>query len=258
MSALLGDLLIGADGIHSKVRTFVLGDASPKQEFIGSVTVSGFTPRSSIKFPTDNFTFPAMIFTPVGLIMAVPVNPDGSKVAFGASEELPERDGRQGWADYEKSGEARQVAKKNYEEVTTEPIRSLIDNMNDGVRLWAPYSIPDLPTWHKGRICLLGDSAHALPPNGQGSAQALEDAGVLARLLASDQAVSMGHDKLFSRYEALRRPRVERVKAISKSGGAIKGKTGPWAWWAKQWAIWGFFTWNRSDPGYPVVCVRHR
>jgi 2-polyprenyl-6-methoxyphenol hydroxylase-like FAD-dependent oxidoreductase len=46
------------------------------------------------------------------------------------------------------------------------------------------YDLPPIPTWHQGRVALLGDAAHATTPNlGQGGAQAIEDAWVLAESL---------------------------------------------------------------------------
>jgi len=171
-------------------------------------------------------TIPAMMFTPVGLIMVVPVDPEGRTVTFGVSEALLERGGRQGWRDYELSGEAAAVARDHYKGTTTGLVRSLLDNMDEkNIRLWAPYSIPDLPTWHKGRVCLIGDAAHALPPNGQGSAQAFEDAALLGRLLGSEQATARGYEALLSHLEN-RRPRIVNVKKLSKVAGQIKAERG--------------------------------
>ncbi|XVU21923.1 FAD-dependent monooxygenase [Actinoplanes sp. CA-054009] len=67
------------------------------------------------------------------------------------------------------------------------------------------------PRWHSGRVVLIGDAAHPmLPFAAQGAVQAIEDAFVLARLLR--------HPDAFTRFEAARRPRVERVSAMSRGG----------------------------------------
>ncbi|HEU5099057.1 MAG TPA: FAD-dependent monooxygenase [Roseiflexaceae bacterium] len=63
------------------------------------------------------------------------------------------------------------------------------------------YDLRPLPAWHRGRVALLGDAAHATTPNlGQGGAQAIEDAYVLAECLARhpDPAAA------FAEYEQLR------------------------------------------------------
>ena len=223
----------------------MLGDAAPTPVFSGSCTVSGFLPRSSITTPHEPYSFPAALFTPIGIIMCIPIDPKGERVAFGVSEALEEKNGRQGWSEYEETGAAARVAKANYADMTTQPLRSIMDNFDEReTRLWAPYSIPDLPTWHTDRVCLIGDAAHALPPNGQGSAMAFEDAGVLVRLLGASE--SWGRDT-FEQFQTVRRKRVEYVKRISKGAGGAKGKTGPWMWWLKQWGIWAFFAWNRWE-----------
>jgi len=158
-----------------------------------------------------------MIFSPIGLIMVVPVDPHGKTLAWGISEQLEEK-GRDTWREYEVSGEAARDAESNYSNITSEPIGSLLDIVEDtDVRLWAPYSIPDLPSWHLGRVCLMGDAAHALPPNGQGSAQAFEDTAIMSRLLSSESTGSYGG--LFATFERLRRPRIEQVRELSKMGG---------------------------------------
>jgi salicylate hydroxylase len=80
---------------------------------------------------------------------------------------------------------------------------------------WALYDRNPLDRWTVGRISLLGDAAHAmLPFFGQGAAQAIEDAAVLAGCLrgvdlrAAPQALQ--------RYEAIRRPRASQVQVMSR------------------------------------------
>ena len=69
----------------------------------------------------------------------------------------------------------------------------------------------DLPSWHRGRMVLLGDAAHPmLPFVAQGAAQAIEDAEVLASVIH--------HPDAFARYEALRRPRVARFAEAARAG----------------------------------------
>ncbi|SEG79478.1 2-polyprenyl-6-methoxyphenol hydroxylase [Nonomuraea solani] len=76
------------------------------------------------------------------------------------------------------------------------------------------HDLPPVPVWHRGRALLTGDAAHATSPSaGQGASLAIEDAIVLARCLRD----SAGHAEAFARYEAERRPRVERVVAYSRT-----------------------------------------
>ena len=56
-----GDVVIGADGIHSKVREHVLGADAPTPTFDRLCIVYGFLPTSAAKLPHEHFTFPAFI-----------------------------------------------------------------------------------------------------------------------------------------------------------------------------------------------------
>jgi len=85
---------------------------------------------------------------------------------------------------------------------------------------WTPWvlSTVELDTWHKGSIGLIGDAAHAmLPFQAQGAAMAIEDAAVLAPLLAA----SPNADHAFTRFAALRQERVKRVQDVSRSNGKV-------------------------------------
>jgi FAD-dependent urate hydroxylase len=76
------------------------------------------------------------------------------------------------------------------------------------------YDLPPLATWHKGRVVLTGDAAHATSPSsGQGASQAIEDAIVLARCLRD----AADHGEAFERFESERRERVEKVVAYSRT-----------------------------------------
>lgn len=89
-----------------------------------------------------------------------------------------------------------------------QPIPSLISYSTNVLQLNV-YDIRSLPTWHRGRVVLIGDAAHAVSPNsGQGAPLALEDAMYLARLLR-DQP----YEAAFAQFERDRRPRAEKVVA---------------------------------------------
>ena len=73
---------------------------------------------------------------------------------------------------------------------------------------WNTYDFPTVPTWHRDRMIIIGDAAHATSPaSGQGASMAIEDAVELARCLRDAPSVS---DALEA-YERVRRPRVEAV-----------------------------------------------
>jgi 2-polyprenyl-6-methoxyphenol hydroxylase-like FAD-dependent oxidoreductase len=70
------------------------------------------------------------------------------------------------------------------------------------------FDFRPIPVWHQGRVVLLGDAAHATTPNlGQGGAQAIEDAYVLAESLARQAQPELA----FSEYERVRRAKAAMV-----------------------------------------------
>lgn len=75
-----------------------------------------------------------------------------------------------------------------------------------------------LPSYTAGRIVLLGDAAHAMPPNlGQGACQALEDAVALAAALSTEPTV----EAALARYDAERRPRSQAVARAARQAGRM-------------------------------------
>ncbi|MGH3350873.1 MAG: FAD-dependent monooxygenase [Nocardioides sp.] len=77
---------------------------------------------------------------------------------------------------------------------------------------WALFHRPPLTTWSRGRVTLLGDAAHLmLPHHGQGAAQAIEDAVVLAGCLAADE----DWHRARTAYEVRRRDRTRRIQVAS-------------------------------------------
>ncbi|NAS20328.1 NAD(P)-binding protein [Herbidospora sp. NEAU-GS84] len=86
-----------------------------------------------------------------------------------------------------------------------------------------------LATYTTGRICLLGDAAHGMPPDlGQGASQAFEDAAALVRHLES--ATPAEAAERLGRYDAERRPRANRLMAASSRQSRLTTRTGPAAW----------------------------
>ncbi|KAK3070884.1 hypothetical protein LTS18_014990 [Coniosporium uncinatum] len=101
-----------------------------------------------------------------------------------------------------------------------EPIRKMLQqtsNMNQ----WAMFDSPDAPTYCKGRVCLMGDAAHASTPHqGAGAGMAFEDAYVLSSLLGTVEDVDDLPD-VFKAYDQLRRPRTQRLVKTSREAGQL-------------------------------------
>lgn len=87
---------------------------------------------------------------------------------------------------------------------------------------WPTWHHPETSTYYKGRLCLLGDVAHASSPHqAAGAGQALEDAVVLAHLLALVKTPEE-LEPAFQVYDAIRRPRAQKVVTTSLASGMIK------------------------------------
>lgn len=79
----------------------------------------------------------------------------------------------------------------------------------------------DAPTYVKGHVCIMGDAAHAMTPwQGSGAATALEDAVILSTLLGEIRSPSELESALRV-YDAIRRPRSQRIAASSRATGRI-------------------------------------
>lgn len=86
-----------------------------------------------------------------------------------------------------------------------------------------------LPSFAAGRIALLGDAAHAMPPDlGQGASQAFEDAAALTRHLMGGEPADV--TQRLMRYDAERRPRANRIMRAASRQSRLTSQTGVTAW----------------------------
>jgi 2-polyprenyl-6-methoxyphenol hydroxylase-like FAD-dependent oxidoreductase len=83
-----------------------------------------------------------------------------------------------------------------------------------------------LPSFHRGRVALLGDAAHPMTPNlGQGACQALEDAVVISRLAVGAEPAAVA--EMLASYTAIRQPRTAGVVRWSRRAGTMATWTSP-------------------------------
>jgi salicylate hydroxylase len=104
-------------------------------------------------------------------------------------------------------------------------IQALISLTKPDLDRWAIFDLGDhpLPTYHKGRVCLSGDSAHATSPHhGAGAGAAIEDSAVLSELLA-DERVTMPEDleAVFATFDACRREVTQALVQSSRRCGDL-------------------------------------
>ncbi len=200
-----GDVLVGADGIHSTVRTQLLRADPPRY--------SGYTAWRGVASLRHDELPPGTALEAWGRGARFGVVPIGQrKVYWFAATNAPERQ-----ADPEGEWQAAVLSRfKGW----WEPVPALIPATPKGEILRNDvYDLRPLPFWNQGRITLLGDAAHATTPNlGQGAGMALEDAVVLAFSLRDARGdVARG----LRQYEQQRLGRTRRVTVLSRRIGRL-------------------------------------
>ncbi len=197
-----GDVLIGADGIHSTIRTQLYGIIKPA--YVGYTCWRGVAhiDRSGL----ERYVW-------------------GKGHQFGIA---PMSRGRAYWfaQKYAPEGEHDKAGGRKQELLDLfgdwhDPVPAVIEATSDSAILRNDvYELPHLKHWSEGRVTLLGDAAHAMTPNlGQGGCLAIEDALVLAECLSKEQDAAAA----LKQYEARRIERARNVARLAHfMGGAVQ------------------------------------
>jgi 2-polyprenyl-6-methoxyphenol hydroxylase-like FAD-dependent oxidoreductase len=214
-----GDLLIGADGIHSCVRALVLGDPQRYCGYVGwrgaaRLDVPGFPPGLSIWSYGRGAQF--------GLI---PIG--GGRVFWFGTASMPE-------AEIAQLGPHRQELSARFHDWHV-PIPDLLGVLDEAAVVRTPiYDRPPVSRWGTGRVTLLGDAAHATTPTlGQGACLAIESALVLAGYLGRGGTV----DTALRCYERDRQRRTARIIRQSWNMGRQIQWRHPLACWLRDRVI---------------------
>ncbi|KAJ7454655.1 hypothetical protein FB451DRAFT_1143984 [Mycena latifolia] len=256
------DLVIGADGVRSVVREAIFGQRydAKYEELTG---VGGFIPVASLSETFRN----SLRRDPVTMTF-------GAKGFFGYTPSSPDPTDLKTaqlmwWSTYEtRDPPPRDTPPATILEQLIErhahwaspadtpdwPVfREIMalgcaDTPTSKLLILPGYVTPRLPHWSSlsgsGRILLLGDAAHAMPPHaGQGVSCAVEDAVALA-LLLKHYRVSHRFDvgdslqRTAKAYEVVRMPRVHKILDFAKHGGATKKKQSWWQEKMRDWILW--------------------
>jgi FAD-dependent urate hydroxylase len=196
-----GDLLIGADGVHSVTRR-LLDPAAPSGRYVGLVNFGGYTPG------TDGGAEPGvwhMIFGRRAFFGYV-VDPDGGTVWFANVPRPAVTPAERAATSPEQwQGQLVELFAGDHGPASDLIAAGALELAGDST-----YDLPSVPTWHKGPMVIVGDAAHApSPTSGQGASMAAEDGVVLAQCLRDLPTIP----EALAAYERLRRSRVERIVA---------------------------------------------
>lgn len=220
------DLVIGADGIHSVVRTALWGEDHPR--YTGMVSYRGTFPRDKAAGLRDADAFTKWWGEmPEKQIVTFPLTQGRDIFVFAT---LPQDEwSEEGWTLPGDVEELRRAYANFHEDA-----RKLLDALDEVTRSALHVRDP-MPQWAKGRATLLGDAAHPMVPfMAQGACMAIEDAVVLARALDSDPD---DIDAALARYETERKPRTARVQESSLANDWLK-KAGNADW------VYGYNAWT--------------
>ena len=192
------DLLIGADGVHSPVRAGLFGDDAPR--FSGVVAWRGVIPADRLPAHLREALSVTWI-GPGGHVVHYPLR-RGELVNYVSVVE------RHDWQveSWSVQGSAEECL-SDYPGWHPD-VHTLIRAAGRPHK-WALFGRQPMARWSQGRVTLLGDACHPMPPFlAQGAAMALEDGLVLARCL---EAHGPDHAQAFAAYERARLPRTSRA-----------------------------------------------
>lgn len=210
-----GDVLVGCDGLRSRVREELLPSA-PAPSFAGLWDYGGFCAGPALPFaPGVN----QMVFGERAFFGAF-TTPSGETWWFHNGPPEDDEDGAPlSGAAPDDRARARLLALH-----ANDPpwIGELIRATPRILGAWPIHELRAMPRWTEGRVCLIGDAAHAMSPSaGQGASLAMEDAMELARCLRDVDEPA----RAFEIFEALRRPRVDAIFEHARRNGSGKAPT---------------------------------
>lgn len=207
------DIVVGADGVHSTVRDSLFEVAEPS--FTGKVAYRAVFGTDLV---TEGLPGPSTKWWGPGRHIVIYYVSAGRELYFTTA--VPDDD----WdvESYSARGDLDELraAFAGFHPEVQSVLRAC-----PAVHKWAIYDREPLPSWHTGRVVLLGDACHPMTPYmAQGAATAMEDAVILSRCLTDREMEPAAALPLF---EACRKPRTSAIQASSRANDWLREPTDP-------------------------------
>ncbi len=199
------DLVIGADGLHSKTRSLAFGELSGIEKYIG-YCFAGFT-IGDPSLAADG----AAIFNVPGKLAAIVIGEHETVGTCILAFKYPTSPFKRELTDRQR----RDLTASMFEGIGWH-VPKLVDEMRRSEDLFFDsISQIHMPSWSIGRVALIGDAAHATSfLSGQGSSMAT----VSAYMLAGEIATSPDYKTAFRNFEMKTRPFVQENQALVDEG----------------------------------------
>lgn len=226
------DVVVGADGIHSRVRTALFGDEYPR--FTGVVSFRSVVPTERVKQVPEIEAFTKWWGpNPHSQIVTFPLNQGKDTFIFATT-------GQESWTEESWTSEGDVNELRSFYKDFHPDARALLDACDSTLKS-ALYEREPLPQWSVGTVTLLGDACHPmLPFMAQGAGMAIEDAVVLGRALAG-VATRAEAQQALQRYENARKERTARIQIGSRGNQWMKAQGNA------DW-VYGYDAWHAALP----------
>ncbi|KAF2728095.1 FAD/NAD(P)-binding domain-containing protein [Polyplosphaeria fusca] len=226
------DVVVGADGVHSRTRYAIPGSAGVNVFGSGKSAFRFLLSRQKALDDADTRKF-AQNEGEMQIVMGrdrrVVIYPtaDNTLLNFVCIHPTSESEAKK-----EDSGDWNQVGHKDkmldvYKDFEPALIKLLSMADEETLKVWELLDMAQLPTWTDGRLVLIGDAAHPFTPHqGQGAGQAIEDGASLAVVLPLGSSVEEIPERL-KLYEKCRYERASRIQEYSRIAGKDLGDGPP-------------------------------
>lgn len=213
------DLVIGADGIHSKVRETLLGVEVPT--YSGWVAHRALIRGENLRKFADEFEPCVKWWRPDSHMMVYYTTAKRDEYYFVTGVPHEAWDFQGPFVD--SSQEEMLSAFEGYHPTVQNLIRS-----TENITKWPLLNRNPLPLWSRSRLVMLGDACHPMRPHmAQGACMAIEDAAILARCL--EETGASDYETAFSLYEGTRKDRATKVQEVSNGNTFLLKQEDP-AW----------------------------